>query len=174
MPYTYTQIIFIWFKMATPEKSYDLAKFQLTRILYNNSKNKSVCVLGSFVNKNAPNENALDGCKVADIAAGDKTDDNNAAVVLDKQQAIIILEKTAFTENDVNTDDNETTEKKRIYFSSETKLKQQFINDIYGNFECFPSPDINSKLYFLFRVINFEWIVWKCANVKQFTLIYYF
>lgn len=156
--------------MATTDKSYDLAKFQLTRILYNNSKNKSVCVLGSFVNKNAPNENLLDDCEVAGIAAGDKTDDKNAADVLEKQQAIIILEKTAFTQKDVNTDndDDKTTENKRIYFSSETKLKQQFINDIYGNFECYPSPDINSKSYIIYLgLIIFCVKLWACERVQK-------
>lgn len=77
------------------------------------------------------------------------------------EPAIVVLEKTAFTDSDVNTftagdtDDHNGTQ--RRYFSLETKIEQEFINDIYGNFQCFPIPAINSNfssyllIYLLFH-----------------------
>lgn len=126
---------------TTADKSYDLSKFQLERILYNNSKNKSVCVLGNFT-----------GVVPAPVTDDDKVDgsngvDNEDASAKQSERAIVILEKTAFTENDVCTDDAASDDgvTKRIYFTADTRLKQAFINDIYGNFECIPSADINSN-----------------------------
>ncbi|XP_022828617.1 m7GpppX diphosphatase [Spodoptera litura] len=48
--------------------------------------------------------------------------------------ALVILEKNAFKEEDL---DNEG------YFSVDTELKTFFENDIYGNYECFPRSSIN-------------------------------
>ncbi|KPJ19136.1 Scavenger mRNA-decapping enzyme DcpS [Papilio machaon] len=48
--------------------------------------------------------------------------------------ALVLLEKNAFKEEDL---DN------KGYFSEDTKLRTFFKNDIYGNFECFPLPEIN-------------------------------
>lgn len=148
--------------MATqpPTKSYDLANFHLSEILYNNSKNKSVCVLGNFIVRDDV---------VSPVATDDAVDGTVAATVADAgangqphvEQAIIILEKLAFTEHDVctnntgnisdeSTNANETEDRddrinKRILFTSDTKLKQLFVNDIYGNFECYPNADLNSN-----------------------------
>lgn len=105
------------------ERMYDLSTFQLERILTNNSKSKSICVLGKFPSQQS-----------SDIM----------------EQAIVVLEKTAFTENDVNTLTDERDDPNAIerrYFSLETKIKQEFINDIYGNFQCFPMPAINSNFH---------------------------
>lgn len=111
------------------DKSYDLSTFRLERILNNNSKTKTICVLGTF-----PSE--------ADTS----------------YPAIIVLEKTAFTDHNVNTAINEVGDgdgnESKSYFSHETKLKQEFINDIYGNFLCFPKPDINSNFHHLFYSIS--------------------
>lgn len=112
---------------------YDLSTFRLTKILSNNSRAKTICVLGKFVDK------------LTDIS---------------DRPAIILLEKTAFTDanvctvspinadeaNDVTATDTEPHSK--TYFCSKTELKQEFTNDIYGQFQCFPSPDINSKSIF--------------------------
>lgn len=123
-------------KMST--KSYDLSTFQLDRILSNNSKSKTICVLGTF-----PSQQSADST----------------------EPAIVVFEKTAFTEDDVNTlhdkhDDDELNTKPRRYFSLETQLKQEFINDIYGNFQCFPIPAINSNCHHLFfRIIFFSFII---------------
>lgn len=79
-------------------------------------------------------------------AASNKDPDEKQTFIETSEQAIVILEKTAFTETDVCTDNtDENGVEKRVYFSALTKLKQVFVNDIYGNFECFPSPDINSN-----------------------------
>ncbi|CAH1642141.1 unnamed protein product [Spodoptera littoralis] len=48
--------------------------------------------------------------------------------------ALVILEKNAFKEEDL---DNEG------YFSVDTELKTFFENDIYGNYECFPRSSLN-------------------------------
>lgn len=117
---------------------YDLKTFRLTKILSNNSRSKTICVLGKFINQPI---------------------DNN------DRPAIILLEKSAFTDANVSTassinDDNVTAtndvttiidndEYSKTYFCSQTELKQEFTNDIYGQFQCFPSPDINSKSIFL-------------------------
>lgn len=103
---------------------YDLSKFKTEKILQNNCTRKSACILGRFI----------------DI---DSNDDNN-------NRALIILEKNAFTPQiiGVNDDDDHTDDKNDSdfsFFSVLSKLKTDFINDIYGNFQCFPNPDINSN-----------------------------
>lgn len=116
----------------------DLTAFRLTKILSNNSRAKTICVLGKFI---------------------DPLSDSN------DRQAIILLEKTAFTDANVSTvspinDDDvaadvttaiDNEQFSKTYFCSQTELKQEFTNDIYGQFQCFPSPDINSKCHFLFH-----------------------
>ncbi|GBP26835.1 m7GpppX diphosphatase [Eumeta japonica] len=47
---------------------------------------------------------------------------------------LVILEKNAFKEDELNKDG---------YFSVENEVKTLFENDIYGNFECFPKSSIN-------------------------------
>lgn len=116
------------------ERTYDLSTFRLERILTNSTKSKIISVLGTFPSQQLP----------------DSTD-----------QAIVVLEKTAFTDDDVNTltadgdnddDDDVRNGMQRRYFSLETKLKQEFINDIYGNFLCFPIPAINSNCHHSFLI----------------------
>lgn len=51
--------------------------------------------------------------------------------------ALVILEKTAFAE------DNFINESE--YFTVKSKLKKIFHNDIYGNYECFPKLELNCK-----------------------------
>lgn len=105
------------------ENTYDLSTFHLKRILSNNTKSKAITVLGTFPSQQSPESN---------------------------DQAIVVLEKTAFTDDDVNTlmvDHDDENGMQRRYFSVETKLEQEFINDIYGNFLCFPIPAINSNFH---------------------------
>lgn len=117
---------------ATNARTYDLSTFRLDRILNNNTKSKTICVLGKFPNGDLINP------------------------------AIVVFEKTAFTASDVHTindddnddnglndddDDNKDGDIKRTFFSSDTQLKIEFLNDIYGNFECFPKPEINSNCF---------------------------
>lgn len=106
--------------LVSPRKPYDLSKFQLKEILNNNSGRKTVCCLGHFT----------------DLSESD--------------EALIIFEKSAFAmkhlgggteEQDTNNDNSSNTG----YFSSLSELRESFVNDIYGNFECFPNPEINSN-----------------------------
>lgn len=103
------------------EKHYNLSKFKTEKILQNNSTRKSACVVGRF----------------------DNDDDDDSA----NNRALIILEKTAFTSSDLNiaSSDVDNVIQNSSYFSCATKLKTDFINDIYGNFQCFPKPELNSN-----------------------------
>lgn len=131
---------------AVDAKSYDLSKFRLIRILNNSTRSKAIVVLGKF------------------LSTAGRDDDN---------QAIVVFEKTAFTASNVMTNsvddnddvivldnvnddnnqnsnktangDNSETDNQCTFFSSDTSLKLDFLNDIYGNFECFPKPEINSN-----------------------------
>lgn len=48
-------------------------------------------------------------------------------------KAVLLLEKQAFNENFLTS------------LSGYSELQEQFVNDIYGNYECFADPKINSK-----------------------------
>lgn len=105
---------------GSPRKPYDLSKFRLKEILNNNSGRKTVCCLGNFT----------------DLSESD--------------EALIIFEKTAFAKNHLvggteEQDTNNDEQSNNGYFSSLSQLRESFVNDIYGNFECFPNPEINSN-----------------------------
>lgn len=51
--------------------------------------------------------------------------------------AVLLLEKTSFAEENLT--------KGADYFSAQSVLKKVFQNDIYGNYECFPKPDLNGS-----------------------------
>ncbi|XP_037970462.2 m7GpppX diphosphatase [Plutella xylostella] len=87
---------------SVSENQFQLKDFTLDKVLNNNTRGKTVCVLGKFKNKSG--------------------------------QALIIFEKNAFKEDDLN---------ESGFFSDETQLRIYFQNDIYGNFECFPKSSIN-------------------------------
>ncbi|KAM7360684.1 decapping enzyme, scavenger [Cochliomyia hominivorax] len=115
--------------------NYDLNKFRLQRILNNNTRNKSIALLGNF----------------PDISDSDK--------------AIIIFEKKAFQESDVattntnanndvknqeknsNAEDREKTENddlvKPSYFCDDLKVQTEFINNIYGSYQCTPPSKLS-------------------------------
>lgn len=122
---------------------YELAHFRTVRVLNNNSTHKCVALLGYF----------------ADRAA-------------DKQQAIVVLEKRAFTEEQITTaangndddgDGNDVTPthqkndsesegrqlvknaagNERTFFTSTSRLHKEFVNDVYGNFLCTVDPALN-------------------------------
>ena len=108
--------------------NYDLNKFKLIRILNNNTRNKSIALLGKF----------------PDLS--------------DTDRAIVIFEKQAFQESDVATkNENETngneeeqvlTQKnadKVSYFGNNLKVQTEFINNIYGSYQCIPPPDLSGK-----------------------------
>ncbi|KAH8312380.1 hypothetical protein KR044_010463 [Drosophila immigrans] len=96
--------------------SYDLKKFRLKRILNNNSKAKSITLLGTF----------------PDLSETDA--------------AIVVFEKNAYRESDVATEvaaaTEKESEKKPSYFSNDLKVRTEFINNIYGSFQCVPNQDL--------------------------------
>lgn len=55
-------------------------------------------------------------------------------------KAVILLEKNAFKENDVKESENN-------YFTDKLETKIEFINNIYGSFQCFPPADLNGKFF---------------------------
>ena len=103
--------------------SYDISKFKLIRILNNNTIRKSIALLGTFPN-----------VSVDDLA-------------------IILFEKQAFTQTDVETNGSEEFHKKEdelntrestpSIFNNELKVETEFINNIYGSFNCIPSAGFN-------------------------------
>lgn len=50
--------------------------------------------------------------------------------------ALVILEKNAFKEDELN---------EKGYFSEESELQTFFQNDIYGNYVCYPNSSINGE-----------------------------
>lgn len=63
-------------------------------------------------------------------------------------KAVLLLEKQAFNENFLTS------------LSGYSELQEQFVNDIYGNYECFADPKINSK-YTPFRpLLDFILVSW--------------
>lgn len=95
---------------------FQLSQFELVRILSNNSTHKSVALLGHF----------------GDLSR--------------EQQAIVTLEKTAFTEGQLQTTTTTAGESERnSFFTSKSQLRTEFINDVYGNFQCLTDPEINRK-----------------------------
>lgn len=101
---------------------FDLSKFVLDRVLSNATNRKMICCLGRFTDRGGPAD-----------------------------RAIVILEKTAFAETELSPataegaagGEGDADKTAATYFSSSSQLRELFVNDIYGNFECFPCPDIN-------------------------------
>uniref|UniRef100_W8B4G5 m7GpppX diphosphatase n=1 Tax=Ceratitis capitata TaxID=7213 RepID=W8B4G5_CERCA len=94
--------------------SYDLSKFKLTRILQNNTLRKTIALLGTFPD------------------------------VSDNDLAVLLLEKQAFKEQDVQTAHDNTLETVPSIFSDALQVCTEFINNIYGSFKCVPSAELNS------------------------------
>ncbi|XP_055543212.1 m7GpppX diphosphatase-like [Wyeomyia smithii] len=97
-------------------RSYDLAGFVPVRILNKNSTHKSVSLLGHFVSLSR--------------------DD----------YAIIVLEKTAFTEGQLKNHKRHQTSmqpSKEVFSLTTSQLRTKFVNDTYGNFLCVADPEVN-------------------------------
>ncbi|EDW66976.1 m7GpppX diphosphatase [Drosophila virilis] len=96
--------------------SYDLTKFRLKRILNNNSKCKSITLLGTF----------------PDLSETDA--------------AIVVFEKNAYRESDVATgvsaNKESEPEPKPSYFSTDLQVRTDFINNIYASFQCVPTQQL--------------------------------
>lgn len=135
---------------------YDLSTFRLERILNNNTKSKTISLLGTF-------------------PSGEQRPEQQSHETIANDRAIVVLEKSAFTDDDVNTchddrsDDNVIDNGlQRRYFSVDTELKQEFINDIYGNFLCYPRPAINSNLSSFIFVLYFCCLFLFYKNLASF------
>lgn len=48
----------------------------------------------------------------------------------------------AYRESDVATEESTESESKPSYFSTELKVRTDFINNIYGSFQCVPSQEL--------------------------------
>lgn len=58
----------------------------------------------------------------------------------------------AYRESDVATEESTAPESKPSYFSTELKVRTDFINNIYGSFQCVPSQELcgmSGELMFL-------------------------
>lgn len=93
---------------------FQLSQFELVRILSNNSTHKSVAVLGHFRDRSP-----------------------------EQHQAIVTLEKTAFTEGQLQTTAETSESGSSSFFTTKSQLRTEFINDVYGNFLCLADPEIN-------------------------------
>lgn len=61
--------------------------------------------------------------------------------------AVVLLEKTAFAEENLGKDGE--------YFSEKSALKKVFHNDIYGNYELFPKPELNGMFLTIICILWF-------------------
>lgn len=89
---------------------YDLKKFKLSKILSNNTNRKTVVLLGAF----------------PDLSEDDL--------------ALVILEKSAFTEENVSTENDKN------YFLNFQKVDNDLVNNIYGSYRCYPNGDLNGEI----------------------------
>lgn len=53
-----------------------------------------------------------------------------------EESTLVVLEKKAFSEQDFN---------ESQYFARVVGLEEQFVNDIYGNYELLPDQELNSE-----------------------------
>lgn len=142
-------------EIATPattttvqNRSYDLSKFQLTSILSNNSNRKTVCCLGQFADNLRESEQALVIFEKTAFTSKDLLTSNLISDSINSSSSSISSGSSIQASASDASKNNIQIEDGKIYtgyFSSLTKLKEAFVNDIYGNFECFPNPEINSK-----------------------------
>ncbi|XP_053969581.1 m7GpppX diphosphatase [Anastrepha ludens] len=103
----------------TPKKevslpTYELSTFNLTRILQNNTLRKTIALLGTF----------------PDVSATDV--------------AVVLLEKQAFKERDVQTAREQIADEAPRIFSNALQVQTEFINNIYGSFQCVPNAELNA------------------------------
>ncbi|XP_055595482.1 m7GpppX diphosphatase [Uranotaenia lowii] len=130
------------------KQPYDLGYFVPDRILNNNSAQKSVSLVGHFTNLSA------------------KGDGNDYAIVVLEKKAFTEQQLLVSSVTKANSDgDNEGDQRSATlpktkansesetasveasrcfsFFSSASRLKTEFINDIYGSFQCVTDPEIN-------------------------------
>ena len=82
--------------------------------------------------------------------------------------AVLLLEKQAFKERDVQTELDETSENVPRIFSDSLQVCMEFINNIYGSFQCVPSSELNSNYYYHFL----QYLFLNILHYIGFTLNY--
>ncbi|XP_055377447.1 m7GpppX diphosphatase [Condylostylus longicornis] len=111
----------------TQASEYKLSDFKFENFLNNNTGRKCVTLLGSF------------------------------PLISETDKAVVILEKIAFTKDnfesksEINSENEngnhlgqkETDQTNCKFFSHDTKYTTEFINNIYGSYMFYPSPDLN-------------------------------
>ena len=110
----------------------DFGGFKITKVLLKNLSSKSVFLLGTFssqaaADRNVSADNSENPTPVA--AGGDGAEDPMES---GEKQAVVLLEKTAFTDDSLPS-----------LMSSDTSLTRSMQNDIYGVYECFPPKELS-------------------------------
>lgn len=132
-------------KSGTDEETcYDLSRFRTVRLLSNNSTRKSVCLLGHFT---------------------DLSTEQYAIVVLEKRAFAEseVTTTTTVTDTPTQRENRPVSESENVpvtgeqtvannersggpawtFFTSSSRLEKEFVNDIYGNFNCTVDPALN-------------------------------
>lgn len=105
--------------------------FKIKRILNQNLTSKSVFLLGNLYTESSPGSagDASSGTPEGGVACDDADPQSSG-----DDQAVVLLEKTAFTEDLLPT-----------LMSEKSVLNRSMQNDIYGVYECFPPKELSSK-----------------------------
>eukprot|EP00057_Strongylocentrotus_purpuratus_P002541 XP_003724720.1 PREDICTED: m7GpppX diphosphatase isoform X1 [Strongylocentrotus purpuratus] len=103
--------------------------FKIKRILNQNLSSKSVFLLGNLYSESSPGSagDASSGTPEGGVACDDADPQSSG-----NDQAVVLLEKTAFTEDLLPT-----------LMSDKSVLNRSMQNDIYGVYECFPPKELS-------------------------------
>lgn len=144
---------------AAANKPYDLSAFVLESVLSNMTNRKMVCCLGRFTDRGSESDRAI---VIFEKTAFAETELSAAAASVEK--VVVVADANDVIDLGAGGDGvkkDSTNRTKATYFSSESRLREEFVNDIYGNFECFPSPELNCncpQLTLYFFVLYFYWL----------------
>lgn len=107
--------------------------FKIKRILNHNLTSKSVFLLGNLYTESSPGSagDASSGTPEGGVACDDEDPQAQSS---GDDQAVVLLEKTAFTEDLLPT-----------LMSEKSVLNRSMQNDIYGVYECFPPKELSGK-----------------------------
>lgn len=122
---------------AVERKPFELSAFVLEKVLSNFTQRKMICCLGRFTDRGSESDRAIIIFEKAAFAENQLSPPATTAAATNAKVGAGDDEKAA------GEDINKTTSTKSYFFSSASRLREMFVNDIYGNFECFPSPELN-------------------------------
>lgn len=106
---------------AAPETELNLSNFKVTKVLQNNCVRKSICIKGTFEDREG--------------------------------LAVVLLEQKSFPH------DESILEKG--FFDEKTLFRKHFTNDIYRNYDCFPTEEYNSTSicrFFVYYCIGYIFV----------------